>query len=98
MAHKIIGGYRPNVAAIHGFLALNTKRSPRNGKQPLWVNWLFAVFAHPEGAFTEAVQGRAYLAQLFGFAIDMTDRERAFGGALDFLQLIRALLNRNAVA
>lgn len=62
------------------------------------MDFLFALLAEPVRAFTDAAQSRAHIAQLFGIAIDFRDGERTFGSALNFIHLIGARVNGDAVA
>jgi hypothetical protein len=62
------------------------------------VDLLLALLAYSETALADAAQSGTGIAQLFGFSIDVTDCQSTLGGALDFFYLIRALLNRNAIA
>jgi hypothetical protein len=57
----------------------------------------FASFAHSKGAFADAAQSSPSVPPLLGFAVDVTDGEIKFRGTLNFIYVIRPLLNRNAL-
>jgi hypothetical protein len=62
------------------------------------VNRFFAFLAYPEAAVAKAAESSTRISQLFGPAVDVAHRQVAFGRALDFVQLVRALLNRDSIA
>jgi hypothetical protein len=81
---------------VRDFLALNAISGPGHGVQTLDANVLFAMQTHSEGAFVDAVQRGPDITQKVRFPIQIANRKLAFGGVLDFIQGIRALLDCNA--
>ena len=80
---------------VGDFLALDAICGPGHGVQTLDANILFAMQTHPEGTFVDAVQGRADITQKVRFPIQIANCKLPFRGVLDFIQGVRALLDRN---
>src|SRR5580698_8284499 len=99
-----LGGMNKNVVErigtfflipVSDFLALDTVCGPRYGVQTLDANVLFAVQTHAEGAFVDAVQRRANITQKVRFPIQIANSQLTLRGVLNFIQRVRALLDRN---
>src|SRR5260370_8948777 len=58
---------------------------------------LLAMQANSKCAFIYALQRRTYVAQEVGFAVQVANRQFTFGRILDFIQGVRALLDRDPV-
>ena len=84
--------------AVYGFLAPYTKCCPRHRGKPLRVDVFIALLARPKAAFLDTTEGRTCVSKLVKFTVEVRNRECAFGGRLDLIQLIGASLNRDPVA
>jgi hypothetical protein len=91
-------GIAEDGAAIRLFLALNAKRSPSKCSKPFRVDCFFALLADSESAFAYAAQSRTRATKLLGVAVEIRDRDRAFRGTLNFVQLIRARIHCDTVS
>jgi hypothetical protein len=62
------------------------------------VDVFVTLLARPKAAIVDAAESGADVSNLVGFTVEVTNREGAIRGLLDFFQLIGASLNLDTVA
>jgi len=80
------------------FLTGEAAGGPGEGLEALLADRFLAVDTEAIGAGLEAAEGRADFAEDAGVPIDAADGEIAFGGGLDFIHLVRAGVDGEALA
>src|SRR5204862_6077197 len=83
--------------AVRGLLAFAAVRSPRKGREPLWLDLAVAIEADTILANGQAGERRPHLYQQSRVEIQFRNRDLALAGKLDLVDAVGRLLDRDAL-
>jgi len=81
---------------VGDLLALDTARRPRHRCEALGADRRFALQTRSKAALVYPMQCFPHITQERGVAVHVSNRHISFGRILNFIHLVRALLDRDA--